>query len=87
MGASPEQGWIQRVTIEIPGPVDPDAWAQYKQDVEVVLERYRMSVRAKIKEIAFVRVAPEEEGPTPGPNVTISPVTRGRRAPKKKAKR
>ena len=42
MGNSPDDGWIQRVTIEIPGPVaSQEQWEAYKAAVHVVLEQFQ----------------------------------------------
>ncbi len=56
MGNSPDDGWIQRVTIEIPGPVaDQERWEAYKQAVQDVLDQFADTVGARIIEIANVR--------------------------------
>jgi hypothetical protein len=67
---------MQRVTIEIPGPVDETKWREYKEDVERLLYQYRTSIRARIREIAYVKVSPEEEGPTGSPTVIVTPTAK-----------
>ena len=63
MGSSPDIGWIQRVTIEIPGPpTSQQQWEDYKAAIDAVLATYAGSVGARIVEITNIRKPAEEEG-------------------------
>jgi hypothetical protein len=56
MGNSPEDGWVQRVTVEIPGPVQSQqAWTNFKNAVAAVLQQFETSIRAEIVEIRNVK--------------------------------
>ncbi|HZS32392.1 MAG TPA: hypothetical protein VFC42_03335 [Methylomirabilota bacterium] len=71
MGNSPDDGWIQRVTIEIPGPVsDQETWEAYKQAVQDVLDQFADTIGAQIVEITNMRKPPAGGGSDTEPEVT-----------------
>lgn len=81
MGASPPKNWVQRVTIEIPGPVKSQAkWKEFKDSVEELLKKYENTIKPKIRGIANERVK-GKGGPNPG-EIVVRPTKK-----KKKTRR
>jgi hypothetical protein len=74
MGNSPDDGWIQRVTIEIPGPVaSQQAWGDFKNAVAAVLQQFEVTVRAQIVEIANIKKPSAAGVPEDGDGVIQGP--------------
>jgi len=57
-----ERDEIQRATIEVIGPVDPEKWQAYKNELGALLDKYRkQGVNLRVRRLLYMKKADSPE--------------------------